>query len=70
MYKITVPPKGFVKQQKNHAHGVKGTKPLIPKIYVRSHELLLPIVKKIEKPNKKVIFCSKSNKTYYKDLLT
>ena len=46
---FTVPPKGFVKQQKNHAHGVKGKKPLIPKIYVRSHELLLLIVKKNQK---------------------
>ena len=38
----TVPRKGFEQYQRNQAYGVKGMKPLIPKMYIRSHELLLP----------------------------
>ena len=60
----------FKNQQRIQAHGVVATSSSIPKMCIRDHELLLPIVKKNEKPNKKVIFCSKSNKTYYEDLLT
>jgi len=57
----------FKNQQRIQAYGVVATSSSIPKMCIRDHELLLPTVKKIEKPNKKVILCSKSNKTYYKD---